>query len=39
MYLLDLFLGSIPFKIVPLYSDASIPVPFPLLERLQELLF
>jgi hypothetical protein len=39
MYLLDLSLGSIPFKIVPLCSDASIPAPLPLLERLLEVLF
>jgi hypothetical protein len=34
MYLLDLNLGSIPFKIVPLCSDTSIPAPLPLLEIL-----
>jgi hypothetical protein len=39
MYLLDLSLGSIPFKIVPLFSDASIPAPLPLLERVLEVLF
>jgi hypothetical protein len=33
MYLLDLSLGSIPFKIVPSCSDTLIPVPLPLLER------
>jgi hypothetical protein len=45
MYLLDLSLGSIPFKIVPLCSDTSIPVSFatagmlagsPVLEAYQE---
>jgi hypothetical protein len=39
MYLLDLCLGSIPFKIVPLSSDTSIPAPLPLLERVLEVLF
>jgi len=39
MYLLDLSLGSIPFKIVPLCSDTSIPAPLPLLERVLEFLF
>jgi hypothetical protein len=39
MYLLDLSLGSIPFKIVPLCSDTSIPTPLPLLERMLEVLF
>jgi len=39
MYLLDLSLGSIPFKIVPLGSDTSIPAPLPLLERVLEVLF
>jgi hypothetical protein len=39
MYLLDLSLGSIPFKIIPLCSDTSIPVPLPLLERMLEILF
>jgi hypothetical protein len=39
MYLLDLSLGSIPFKIVPLCSDTSIPAPLPLLERVLEVLF
>jgi len=39
MYLLDLSLGSIPFKIVPLCSDTSIPALLPLLERVLEVLF
>jgi hypothetical protein len=39
MYLLDLSLGSIPFKIVPLCIDTSIPAPLPLLERVLEILF
>jgi hypothetical protein len=39
MYLLDLSLGSIPFKIVPLCSDASILAPLPLLEHVLEFLF
>jgi hypothetical protein len=39
MYLLDLSLGSIPFKIVPLCSDTSIPGPLPLLERVLEVMF
>jgi hypothetical protein len=39
MYLLDLGLGSIPFKIVPLCSDTSIPAPLPLLERVMKVLF
>jgi hypothetical protein len=39
MYLLDLSLGSIPFKIVPFCSDTLIPVPLPLLERVLEVLF
>jgi hypothetical protein len=39
MYLLDLSLGSIPLKIVPLCSDTSIPAPLPLLERVLEVLF
>jgi len=39
MYLLDLSLGSIPFKIVPSCSDTSIPAPLPLLERVLEVLF
>jgi hypothetical protein len=39
MYLLDLSLGSIAFKIVPLCSDTSIPAPLPLLERVLEVLF
>ena len=39
MYLLDLSLGSIPLKIVPLCSDTLIPAPLPLLERVLEFLF
>jgi hypothetical protein len=39
MYLLDLSLGSIPFKIVPLCIDTPIPAPLPLLERVLEVLF
>jgi hypothetical protein len=39
MYLLDLRLGSIPFKIVPLFIDTPIPAPLPLLERVLEVLF
>jgi len=39
MYLLYLSLDSIPFKIVPLCSDTSIPVPLLLLERVLEVLF
>jgi hypothetical protein len=39
MYLLDLSLGSITFKIVPLCSDTSIPAPLPLLEHVLEVLF
>ena len=39
MYLLDLSLGSIAFKIVPLCRDASIPAQLPLLERMLEVLF
>jgi len=39
MYLLDLSLGSIPIRIVLLYSDTSIPAPLPLLERVLEVLF
>jgi hypothetical protein len=38
MYLLDLVLGSIPFKIVPLCSDTPIPAPFPLMECVLEIL-
>jgi len=38
MYLLDLSLGSIPFKIVPLCSNSLIPAPLPLLERVLEFL-
>ena len=34
MYLLDLSLGSIPLKVVPLCSDTLIPAPLPLLEVL-----
>jgi hypothetical protein len=39
MYLHDLSFGSIPFKIVPLWSDTSIPAPLPLLEPVLEVLF
>jgi hypothetical protein len=39
MYLLDLSLGSIPFKIVHLCIDTSIPAPLPLPERVLEVLF
>jgi hypothetical protein len=39
MYLRDLSLGSIPFKIVPLCIDTSIPAPLQLLERVLEILF
>jgi hypothetical protein len=39
MYLLDLSLSSIPFKIVALCIDTSIPAPLPLLERVLEVLF
>jgi hypothetical protein len=39
MYLHDLSLGSIHFKIAPLCSDTSIPGPWPLLERVLEVLF
>jgi hypothetical protein len=39
MYLLDLSLGSIPFKIVPLCSNTSILAPLPLLERVLEVMF
>jgi hypothetical protein len=39
MYLLDLSLGSTPFKIVPLCSDTSIPAPLQLLERVLKVLF
>jgi len=39
MYLRDLSLGSIPIKIVPLWSDTPIPAPLPLLERVLEVLF
>jgi hypothetical protein len=39
MYLLDLSLGSIPFKTDPLCSDTSIPVLLPLLEWVLEVLF
>jgi hypothetical protein len=39
MYLLDLSLGGIPFKIVSLCIDTSIPAPLPLLERVLEVLF
>jgi len=39
MYLLDLSLGSIPYKIFPLCSDTSITAPLSLLERVLEALF
>jgi hypothetical protein len=39
MYLLDLSLGSIPFRIVPLCSNTLIPAPLPLLECVLEVLF
>jgi hypothetical protein len=39
MYVPDLSLGSIPFKIVPLCSDTPIPAPLPLLGRVLEVLF
>jgi hypothetical protein len=39
MYLLDLSLHSITFKIVPLCIDTPIPAPLPLLERVLEILF
>jgi hypothetical protein len=39
MYLLDLRLGSIPFKTFPLCIDTSIPAPLPLLECVLEVLF
>jgi hypothetical protein len=39
MYLLDLSLGSIPFKIVPLCINTPIPAPLPLLEHVLEVLF
>ena len=39
MYVPDLSLGSVPFKIVPLCSDTPIPAPLPLLERVLEVLF
>jgi hypothetical protein len=39
MYVPDLVLGSIPFKIVFLCSDTPIPAPLPLLERVLEVLF
>jgi hypothetical protein len=39
MYLLDLSLGSIPFKIVPLCIDTLIPAPLPMLEHVLEVLF
>jgi hypothetical protein len=38
MYLHDLSLGSITFKIVPLCSYALIPALLPLLERVLEVL-
>jgi hypothetical protein len=39
MYLLDLTLGSTPFKIDPLCSETPIPGPWPLLECVLEVLF
>jgi hypothetical protein len=39
MYLLDLSLASIRFKIVPLCGDTSIPAPLTLLECVLEVLF
>jgi hypothetical protein len=39
MYLLDLSLGSIPFKIVALCSATLIPAPLSLLKRVLEVLF
>jgi len=39
MYIPDLNLGSIPFKIVSLCSDTPIPAPLSLLERVLEVLF
>jgi hypothetical protein len=39
MYLLDLSLGSAPFKTVPLCSNMLIPSPLPLLESMLEVLF
>jgi hypothetical protein len=39
MYLLDLSLGSIPFKVVPLCNDTLIAALMPLLERVLEVLF
>ena len=39
MYVPDLSLGSIPFKIVSLCDDTLIPAPLPLLERVLEVLF
>jgi hypothetical protein len=38
MYVPDLSLGSVSFKIVPLCSDTPIPAPSPLLERVLEVL-
>jgi len=37
MYVPDLRLGSIPFKIVSMCSDTPIPAPLPLLERVLEV--
>jgi hypothetical protein len=39
MYVPDLSLGSVAFKIAPLCSDTPIPAPLPLLERVLEVLF
>jgi len=39
MYLLDLSLGSNPFKIVPLGSDTTSPAPLLLLECVLKVLF
>jgi hypothetical protein len=39
MYLLDLSLGNIPFKTVPLCNDTPIPALLPLLECVLEVLF
>jgi hypothetical protein len=39
MYVPDLSLGSIPFKIVSLSSETPITTPLPLLERVLKILF
>jgi hypothetical protein len=39
MYLLDLSLDTIPFRIVQLCSDTSIPAPLSLLGRVLDVLF